>query len=111
MSVRRRFLPHEPVQVLAAALAAASLAIFAVGRAAYPITETTTDATALSSAAQAAARLRPGIRLSIVAVILAVIAAPSGWWPALQATAAMTVPAAALSGCGTQGQRLPSSIR
>ena len=90
------------VQVLAAALAvaalaAASTAIFAVGRIAYPIGVTASDASSLPAAAQATARLRAGIRLTIVAVILAVIAALSGWWPASQATAAVAV-------TGTSGQ-------
>ena len=76
-----------------AALAAASLAIFSVGRVAYPVD----DASAPPSAGQAAARLRAGIRLTIVAVILAVIAALSGWWPAKASTAAVAV-------TGTNGQ-------
>ena len=63
-----------------AALAAASLAIFTVGRVAYPVDDAADGASALPSAGQAAARLRAGIRLTIVAVILAVIAALSGWW-------------------------------
>src|SRR5215469_6982512 len=90
------------VQVLAAALAvtalaAAAIAIFAVGRVAYPIDETADDASALRFAAQATHRLHTGIRLTIVAVILAVIAALSGWWPAAAATSAVAV-------TGTSGQ-------
>jgi len=80
-----------------AALAAASLAIFSVGRVAYPVDDAADGASALASAGQAAARLRAGIRLTIVAVILAVIAALSGWWPAKASTAAVAV-------TGTNGQ-------
>jgi hypothetical protein len=75
-----------------AALAAASLAIFTVGRVAYPVNDAD-GANALPPAGQAAARLRAGIRLTIVAVILAVIAALSGWWPAPASTAAVAVTA------------------
>ena len=90
------------VQWLAAALAvaaltAASLAIFSVGRVAYPVNDAAEGASARSSAGQAAARLRAGIRLTIVAVILAVIAALPGWWPAKASTAAVAV-------TGTNGQ-------
>jgi hypothetical protein len=80
-----------------AALAAASVAIFTVGRVAYPVKDTA-DGTGVPSAGQAAARLRAGIRLTIVAVILAVIAALSGWWPAPASTAAVAV-------TGTSGQQ------
>jgi len=73
-----------------AALAAACVAIFTVGRVAYPVSDAG-DGT--SAAAGAAARLRAGIRLTIVALILAVIAALSGWWPAAPATAAVAVTA------------------
>ena len=86
-----------------AALAAASLAIFTVGRVAYPVHDAVDGASALPSAGQAAARLRAGIRLTIVAVILAVIAALSGWWPAPASTAAAAVAVTATSGqawCG-----------
>ena len=80
-----------------AALAAASLAIFSVGRVAYPVNDAADGDGALPSAGQAAARLRAGIRLTIVAVILAVIAALSGWWPAKASTAAVAI-------TGTSGQ-------
>jgi len=80
-----------------AALAAASLAIFSVGRVAYPVDDAADGTSALRSAGQAAARLRAGIRLTIVAVILAVIAALSGWWPAKASSAAVAV-------TGTSGQ-------
>ena len=80
-----------------AALAAASLAIFSVGRVAYPVNDAADGSSAVPSAGQAAARLRAGIRLTIVAVILAVIAALSGWWPAKASTAAVAV-------TGTSGQ-------
>lgn len=92
----------RPVQWLAAALAvaalaAAALAIFTVGRVAYPVNDAVEGASALRSAGRAAARLRAGIRLTIVAVIMAVIAALSGWWPASASTAAVAV-------TGTSGQ-------
>jgi hypothetical protein len=83
--------------VAVAALAAASLAIFTVGRVAYRINDAADGAGALPSAGQAAARLRDGIRLTIVAVILAVIAALPGWWPASTSSAAVAV-------TGTSGQ-------
>ena len=76
-----------------AALAAACVAIFTVGRVAYPVSEATDGASAVPGAAAAAARLRAGIRLTIVALILAVIAALSGWRPAASATAAVAVTA------------------
>jgi hypothetical protein len=80
-----------------AALAAASLAIFNVGRVAYPIGEASDGPSPLPPADQAASRLRAGIRLTVVAVILAVIAALSGWWPSPSSTAAVAV-------TGTNGQ-------
>ena len=68
------------VEWLAAALAVAALvvaclAVFTVGRVAYPVTATASDASA-SPGAPAAARLRAGIRLTVVALILAVIRRP-----------------------------------
>ena len=74
-----------------AALAAASLAVFTVGRVAYPVGGATEGASALPSTRQAATRLRAGIRLTIVALILAVIAALSGWWPTSASAAAVAV--------------------
>ena len=75
-----------------AALAAASLAIFNVGRVAYPVSDAPDGAGPLPAAGRAASRLRAGIRLTVVAVILAVIAALSGWWPASSSsTAAVAV--------------------
>jgi hypothetical protein len=68
------------------------VAVFTVGRVAYPVSDATDGASAVP-AAGAAARLRAGIRLTIVALILAVIAALSGWWPAASATAAVAVTA------------------
>src|SRR6516164_4852270 len=67
------------VEWLAAALAVAALvvaclAVFAVGRVAYPVAADTGDAGATPDPAGAAARLRAGIRLTIVALILAVLA-------------------------------------
>ena len=87
------------VQWLAAALAVAALAaacaaIFAVGRVAYPVSDSTDGAGAGLSAAGAAVRLRNGIRLTIVALVLAVIAALSGWWPSADAAAAVAVTSA-----------------
>ena len=80
-----------------AALAAASLAIFNVGRVAYPVSDAPDGASPPPAAGRAASRLRAGIRLTVVAVILAVIAALSGWWPASSSTAAVAV-------SGTNGQ-------
>jgi hypothetical protein len=90
------------VQWLAAALAVAALvtacmAIFTVGRVAYPVSDATDGASTPTAAEHAAARLRTGIRLTIVALILAVVAALSGWWPTAPATAAIAV-------TGTTGQ-------
>jgi hypothetical protein len=75
----------------------ACLAVFTVGRVAYPVTAATGDAGASPDAAGAAARLRAGIRLIIVALILAVLAGLSGWWPS-------TVAATATAITGTTGQ-------
>jgi len=80
-----------------AGLAVACLAIFTVGRVAYPVSDATDGASAVPSAVRAAARLRAGIRLTIVALILAVVAALSGWWPAATSTTAAAV-------TGTNGQ-------
>ena len=79
-----------------AALAAACVAIFTVGRVAYPV-NAAGNASAPPDVAHAAARLRAGIRLTIVALILAVIAALSGWWPTTASTNAVAV-------TGTTGQ-------
>jgi len=81
-----------------AALAAASLAIFNVGRVAYPVSDAPDGASPLSAPGRAASRLRAGIRLTVVAVILAVIAALSGWWPASSSSTA------AVAVSGTNGQ-------
>jgi hypothetical protein len=83
-----------------AALAAACVAVFTVGRVAYPVSDAT-DGVSAVPAAGAAARLRAGIRLTIAALILAVIAALSGWWPAPTASAAA---AAAVAVTATSGQ-------
>ena len=83
-----------------AALAAACVAVFTVGRVAYPVSDATDGASAVP-AAGAAARLRAGIRLTIVALILAVIAALSGWWPAASVSASA---AAAVAVTATSGQ-------
>lgn len=77
-----------------AALAVACMAIFTVGRVAYPV------GVALDSdraVAGGTARLRTGIRLTIVALILVVIAALSGWWPSPASNPAVAV-------TGTTGQ-------
>ena len=84
-----------------AALAAACVAVFTVGRVAYPVSDAADGASAVP-AAGAAARLRAGIRLTIAALILAVIAALSGWWPAASATASAS--AAAVAVTATSGQ-------
>jgi len=86
-----------------AALAAACVAIFTVGRVAYPVGDATSGASAATVAPDAAARLRAGIRLTVVAVILAVIAALSGWWPSASTTTTAAVAVTATSGqawCG-----------
>jgi hypothetical protein len=73
------------VQLLAAilavtAFAVACLAIFTVGRVAYPTDVATAD-NAAHRVAQAARRLHTGIGLTVLALILIVAAALSGWWP------------------------------
>ena len=92
--------PHA-VQWLAGALAVAALAVacmavFTVGRVAYPVGDSLDGDRAVAGVT---ARLRAGIRLTIVALILAVIAALSGWWPS-----AASNPAAAVAVTGTTGQ-------
>jgi hypothetical protein len=87
------------VQWLAAALAVAALAvagmaIFTVGRVAYPVGDGPEGDRAVAGGT---ARLRAGIRLTIVAMILAVIAALSGWWPSPASNPAVAV-------TGTTGQ-------
>jgi hypothetical protein len=74
-----------------AALVVACLAVFTVGRVAYPVTVATGDASATPILARAAARLRAGIRLTVAALILAVIAGLSGWWPSATATTATAI--------------------
>ena len=100
----------RPVQWLAAALAVAALAvacvaIFTVGRVAYPVGDALDGAGATAGGTD---RLRAGIRLTIVALILAVIAALSGWWPAHASSAAPAAAAGASSAAvavtGTTGQ-------
>jgi hypothetical protein len=90
------------VEWLAAALAVAALvvaclAVFTVGRVAYPVTAATGETSDSPDTAGAAARLRAGIRLTVVALILAVLAGLSGWWPSAAATTATAV-------TGTTGQ-------
>ena len=74
------------VQWLAAALAVVALAIaclalFTVGRVAYPINAGGSAGVNPHALAQARGRLHTGIRLTILALILIVTAALSGWWP------------------------------
>lgn len=74
------------VQVLAALLAIASLAvacvaIFLVGRVAYPFNAPSDTSQRASEVAQARQDLQTGIWLTVLALILIVIAALSGWWP------------------------------
>jgi uncharacterized membrane protein YedE/YeeE len=87
------------VQWLAAALAVAALAvacmaIFTVGRVAYPVGDVLEADRAVAGGT---ARLRAGIQLTIIALILAVIAALSGWWPSPASNPAVAV-------TGTTGQ-------
>ncbi len=74
------------IQVLAAILAVASLAvacvaIFMVGRVAYPFKPASDTGKGGNEIAQARQQLQTGIRLTVLALILIVIAALSGWWP------------------------------
>ena len=71
-----------------AALAVACMAIFTVGRVAYPVSDVLDGDRAVPGGT---ARLRAGIRLTIVSLILAVIAALSGWWPSPASNAAVAV--------------------
>jgi hypothetical protein len=87
------------VQWLAAALAVAALAvacmaIFTVGRVAYPVGDALEADRAVAGGT---ARLRAGIWLTIIALILVVIAALSGWWPSPASSPAVAV-------TGTTGQ-------
>jgi len=77
-----------------AALAVACMAIFTVGRVAYPVGDALEGDHAVAGGA---ARLRAGIRLTVIALILAVIAALSGWWPSPASNQAVAV-------TGTTGQ-------
>jgi hypothetical protein len=74
------------VQVLAAilavaALAVACIAIFTVGRVAYPVNAAVDNSDGGPEIAQARRQLHTGIRLTVLALILIAIAALSGWWP------------------------------
>ena len=74
------------VQVLAAILAIAALtvacmAIFTVGRVAYPVNAAIDNSGGEPEVVQARRQLHIGIRLTVLALILIVIAALSGWWP------------------------------
>jgi len=77
-----------------AALAVACMAIFTVGRVAYPVGDALDGDRAAVGAAD---RLRSGIRLTVIALILAVVAALSGWWPSPAGNSAVAV-------TGTTGQ-------
>ncbi|MCL2395565.1 MAG: hypothetical protein FWC87_12880 [Acidimicrobiaceae bacterium] len=73
------------VQVTAAilavgAFAVACLAIFTVGRVAYPVDTIERDG-GKGPVELAYRQLHTGIRLTVVALILIVVAALSGWWP------------------------------
>jgi hypothetical protein len=86
------------VQVLAAALAVAAvavacLAIFLVGQIAYPVSARTSGPGAGQDLARARTRLRTGIGMTVAGLLIAVIATLSGWWPA-------HTPAAAASAVG-----------
>jgi hypothetical protein len=75
-----------PVQIVAAilavaALAVACLAIFLVGRVAYPLNAANEDSGGIAEIEQGQRQLHTGIRLTVVALILIVTAALSGWWP------------------------------
>ena len=74
------------VQVLAAilavaALAVACLAILTVGRVAYPVNAAIDHGDSAHEVVRAQRQLHTGIQLTVLAVILIVIAALSGWWP------------------------------
>jgi hypothetical protein len=75
-----------PVQIIAAilavtALAVACVAIFLVGRVAYPLNAATDKSDGVAEIEQGQRQLRTGITLTVVALILIVTAALSGWWP------------------------------
>jgi len=74
------------VQVFAAILAVAALAVacvavFTVGRVAYPVNAAISSSDGGHEVARARRQLQTGIRLTVLALILIVIAALSGWWP------------------------------
>ena len=74
------------VQVAAAILAVSSLAIacvaiFTVGRVAYPLNASSDAGQRPKEVAEARQMLQRGIQLTVLALILIVIAALSGWWP------------------------------
>jgi hypothetical protein len=79
------------VQVVAAVLAIASLAVacvalIQVGRVAYPIDDASNGGGDRHDVVQARRQLRGGIRLTVVALVLIVIASLSGWWPSKATT-------------------------
>lgn len=85
------------VQVIAAILAAiglvlACVAIFLVGRVAWPTERSRWQA--------AQARLRGGIRLTVAAVILVVLATLAGWWPRQAESPVLVTGAQGQTWCG-----------
>ena len=83
------------------------MAIFTVGRVAYPVTDAADGA---SAGPGAAARLRAGIQLTIVTLILAVIAALSGRWPAASPITSVAVTTTGEVWCGSLVSGLDGAV-
>jgi hypothetical protein len=64
-----------------AALAVACMAVFTVGRVAYPVNVTVQNGDTGQDVERGHRQLHTGIRLTVLALTLIVIAALSGWWP------------------------------